>query len=238
MRRPPAGDRHRSREGGTRYSRKNQAIGLHRARPMGLLEPGFARMAAPHKPNPINSMAQVDGSGTAGIVGFEGVSPPPLGGSLTKDPPGGREIPGGPKALDPGGTDRSPSGEMGTLSSGSPGGPSSNANSGGVRNSSPGLSGSGGNTLPNPRSTSGGGASTTLPGARGPFFVRIANVRSPGERSPRSPSTSSALAMAFARSCGFISTAPEPSATGAAITKAINANLCGGGKLRNVLFIF
>jgi hypothetical protein len=33
-------------------------------------------------------------------------------------------------------------------------------------------------------------------------------------------------------------TAPEPSATGAAIAKAINANLRRDGKLRKVLFIF
>src|SRR5690606_21376350 len=122
-------------EGKTRHSGESQAIGLHRALPMGLLEPGFARMAAPHKPKPINSIAQVDGSGTAGVVGPAGVPPPPPGGSLTKNPPGGRAAPGGAKAWDPGGTDRSPSGEMGTLSSGSPGGPSSSANSGGVRNS-------------------------------------------------------------------------------------------------------
>ena len=230
------GDGNGSREHETSHSNERQPVGLHRALPRPPCAPGLARIAAPHRPNPIKSSAQDEGSGTAGVGGVKGVSPP--GGSLTKAPPGGRIIPGGAKAPPPGGTARLPCGVMGTLSSGSPGGPSSNANSGGVRNSSPGLSGSGGNTLPRPRSTSGGGSSTTLLGARGTFLVRMAKDRSPGERSWRSARTSSAFATAPARICGFMRTAPEPSATGAAIAKAINANFCREGKLRKVLFIF
>ena len=219
-------------------------MGLHRTRARSPLKLRFERMAAAQRPNPINIIAQVEGSGTAGAVDCGGGLPPSSGGAETKPPPGGKKIPpGGAKLPAPAGTVISSRGSIGPLNSGSDIGPG-RSSSGGIRNASSGLSGCGGNTLPSPRSTSAGGDSPLLPGVPGDFFVSRANVRSPGERPSRSPRMFSAWATAFSawaiacgRSCGSSRTTAKPSATAPANPTASKPIFRRAGKREKTLFI-